>query len=108
MVSVHACPLTCTLKGLFMESWTAGSHHQAIQTIFFDILLNHLLAGIRTHELVISGDRNVLKTPRKFRYLLNIHLAGNVHATMADIKSNSVRHHSTSLDSINGVLASGS
>jgi hypothetical protein len=68
-----------------MQPWGAGGHHNPIQSLFSDVLLDKLLAGIRTHIGIYTRNSNTLQILRPISYSLTIHSIRNVQTTLANI-----------------------
>jgi len=70
-----------------VHSWGTGSHYNPIETQILDIILNEILTGIRTHILIISGDRNMGESLCEGRHSIDIYSSGNVNPTMTDVNA---------------------
>jgi len=71
----------------------ACSDHDALQPFLLDVFLDQLLTEGRAHELVVAGDDDafeILASPA--RQSLDVDLAGDVAATVADVNSNLLGH----------------
>ncbi len=84
---VEPGPLTSTLKGLLMKSWRTGGHHNPVKVKFLNVLFDHLLAGIWTHEFIISSDHYIFQFPGKSSYFFYTDFSSDINAAMADIKT---------------------
>jgi hypothetical protein len=61
-----------------MKPWGAGSHNHPVKAQFLYVLFDQLLARVRTHVGIGSGDSNSLKALCPFGHGLTIHGSGNV------------------------------
>ncbi len=86
-VGVQPGALAGALKSFFVEPGRAGGHHHPVEAISPDVVFDHLLAGIGTHEFVIAGDDHVFQGAGKVGHLGHPDLVGDVDAAVADIKS---------------------
>ncbi|VTR66558.1 hypothetical protein DESC_480268 [Desulfosarcina cetonica] len=57
-----------------------------------DVGLDHLLAGVGAHELVVPGDDHVFQATDKIGDFLDPDLVSDVDAAMTDVESDSDRH----------------
>jgi hypothetical protein len=64
-----------------------GGYNYAIYETALDILIDNILTGIGTHELVFAGYCHIGKFAREFDCLGYINLARDINTAMADINS---------------------
>ena len=91
-IGVDARPFACALKGLLMHAGGAGCHHHPIELIGDDVPLDHFLARVRAHELVILGNCHIWQLADKSRYFFHAHLVGDVDTAVADVETDSGCH----------------
>jgi len=73
--------------GGLMHSWGARRYYDPVNTQIFNIGLNPVLTGVRTHILIVSGNGHMGKGSSKGCDLLNIDRGCNVDSAMADINA---------------------
>jgi hypothetical protein len=71
-----------------MCAWCAGCYNHFIDNTVVDILTDHLLAGVRTHEKVLSGYNDVRQGLRMLADGFDIDDTADIGAAMTDIYSN--------------------
>jgi hypothetical protein len=86
-VGIESCRLNGLTVSRFVHSGGASRYHHPINAIVSDIVLNQILTRIRTHILIISGNRDMRKRLSKCLYLLDIYRSRNVDSTMTDINA---------------------
>ncbi len=84
-VGVDARPLAGALEGFFMQARRAGGHHHPVEAELPDIFFDHLLAGVRTHELVVPRHHHPLQVPSIGAHLVHPDPAGDVDAAVAHV-----------------------
>ena len=82
-IGVQTCLFAGLAERLLVHSGRAGTDDYAGQTVFMDFLLNHLLAGLGTHVLVIGGENNAGLLGKGLRDCFHIDGRGNVAAAPA-------------------------
>jgi hypothetical protein len=87
-VRVETCGATGIPIGRLMHSRGTGCNHDPVNAQIFNIVLDPVLTGIRTHILIVPGNGHMGKGPGKGCDLLNINRCGNVDSTMTDIDTN--------------------
>jgi hypothetical protein len=70
-----------------VHPWRASRHYYPIKAHILDVVFYQILAGIRTHILIISGDFDMGEGLSKCPYLLDIYRRCNVDPTMTDINA---------------------
>ncbi len=58
-ILVQAGFLDNLAEGMFVHQRGAGRHNHSVETVFFDVIGDHFLAGSGTHEPVITGNNNI-------------------------------------------------
>ncbi len=91
-IRVDPAPPAGRLECFLMQPRRAGSHHHPVQVVGLDVVFDHLLAGVRAHELVIARNGHVRELPRKGRHLLHPDAIGDVDPAMADVESDACHH----------------
>ena len=80
-VRIHTGVFARPTEGLLVQVWRARGHHDAGETLFFDILFDHLLPQGRAHELVILRHDDVFEVgARPLGDLLHVDRPGDVAA----------------------------
>ena len=74
-------------EGVLVQQRRATGHHHAIQLELLNVLLDHLLAGVRAHVLVVARNDHVGKIGGEVGHRLAVHHPGDVGAAMADVDS---------------------
>ncbi|OPZ85249.1 MAG: hypothetical protein BWY76_01490 [bacterium ADurb.Bin429] len=72
-------------EGSLVHQRRAGRHHDAVQPVLADILLDELLPGVGAHEFVIARHDDAGERCRELRHVRHVHFAGDVDAAMANI-----------------------
>jgi hypothetical protein len=83
-VGIESCRVNGLTVSRFVHSRRASSHDYAVNAIVSDIVLNHVLAGIRAHILIISSYGNMGKSFGECRHLLDIDRCRNINSAMTD------------------------
>ncbi len=95
VIRVQARPLAGVPESPLVKPGRTGCNHHPVDAHLPYVLLNHLLAGIGAHELVVPGNDNVSEAQGEPGDFLHGHLAGNVRSAVADIKANPGWHPQT-------------
>ena len=74
-------------EGLLMQENGTCSHDDPVDTVFFNVVGDQLLARIRAHELIAPRNDDVGKCPERFRDQITAHGIADVAATIADINA---------------------
>jgi hypothetical protein len=83
-VGIESCGVNGLAVSRFVHSRGASRHDDAVNAVVSDVVLNHVLAGIGAHILIISRDGNVGKGFGECRHLLDIDRCRNINSTMTD------------------------
>ena len=86
---------TCPPKGRFMHSRRTGSNDNAIQSIFFNGVLNQCLSRIGTHIFIIDGIGNAFHFFCRLGHFFAVDSCTDIFTAMAD-KNSYFRHTSAS------------
>ena len=85
-VGVEARVRAGAAEGLLVEVGRAGRHHDPVELLLLDVLLDHLLAERGAHELVVAGDDDAGEgLARPAGHLRDVHHARDVRAAVADV-----------------------
>ena len=87
VVRIQAARLGRFAEGVLMQQRRARRHHNPVQVVFPDVLLDQLLARIGAHVLVGPGHGHVGQRADVLGDRLDIHHAGDVGAAMADVEA---------------------
>ena len=79
-------------EGLLVHQRRAGGDHDGVEPVGLDVALDHLLAWVRAHELVVLGQRDVGQRLGELGHRLHVDRAGDVQAAVADVDTDSFRH----------------
>ena len=82
-VGVQTCLFAGLAERLLVHSGRAGTDDDAGQPVFMDLVLDHLLAGLGTHVLIIGGENNARLFCKRLRDSLHVDGRGNVAAAPA-------------------------
>ena len=72
-------------EGVLVQQGRARRHHNAVQPVLPDVLLDQLLPGIRTHILVIPRHGHIGQRRRILAHRLDVHHAGNIGSAVANV-----------------------
>jgi hypothetical protein len=72
-------------EGEFVHEGSARSHHDTIQALFADILLDEGLTWVRAHISVIARQYNSFELGGIVRHCLHINHGGDVRSAVTDI-----------------------
>jgi hypothetical protein len=86
-VGIESCRLDSLTVSGFVHPGRASRYHHPINAIVSDIVLNQILARIRAHILIISGDFDMGEGLSKCPDLFDIYCRRNVDSTMTDINA---------------------
>ena len=84
-IRIHTGPNQGVAKGGFVKAGRAGGHDDPVDRAIFQILHDHFLAGVGTHEHVGSGRRYSGQIRHLLAHRFHIHMIGYVAATIADV-----------------------
>ena len=97
-VGIQAGPLAGGAEGLFVQVRRAGADDHAGQALLLDVVLDHLLAQRRTHELVVLGDHNVLDVlAGPAGDVLDVDGSGDIAAAVAHVNADFLGHDAISV-----------
>ena len=82
-IGVETCFFTGLAERLLVHSGGARTDDHAGQPVFVDLLLDHLLAGLGTHVLIIGGENNAGLLCERLRDCFHVDGRGNVAAAPA-------------------------
>ena len=86
-IRVQSRVLAGSAEGLLVHQGGTGRHHDAVQVLFLDIVLDQVLAQAGAHKLVIPGHDHAFLLARPARDLLHIHRACDIRAAVADVNA---------------------
>ena len=82
-IGVETCFFAGLAERLLVHSGGARTDDYAGQPVFVDLLLDHLLAGLGTHVLIIGGENNARLFCKRLRDSFHVDGRGNVAAAPA-------------------------
>ena len=92
-VGIQAGPFAGGAERLFVQVRRAGADDHAGQSVLLDVVLDHLLAQRRTHELVVFRDHHVLDVlAGPAGDLLDIDRSGDIAAAVANVNADLIGH----------------
>ena len=70
IIGIQTGAFAGALEGSFMKARRTGGHHHPVEAQLADILFNHFLAGVRTHEFVVPGYDHIFQGGDELGHLL--------------------------------------
>ncbi len=92
-IGVQSRALAGIAEGLFVQMRRAGGDYHARQLQFLDVLLDHVLTGAGTHELIVAGDDYAARLQmlsRPLSDLLHIHHTSDIAAAVTDVDADTL------------------
>src|SRR5581483_1447728 len=84
---VQSAPFRSDAESVLVQQRRTGSHHDTVEAVLADVLLDKLLTRIGAHVFVIAGDDYPWKFGNGLRHRRAIHHRTDIVPTVADVET---------------------